>query len=247
MKPDIVVDIGNTRMKWGWCRNGCVNEITALGDDVAEWDQAVENHGRHPLHWAIVSVHPERLNRFVAWIKSKNHTCDVIGNRLQIPLDLRIDEPDSVGLDRLCASLAALALHGPGPLLVVQAGTTIVLNLISDRGEFRGGAILPGFRLMARSLIRGTAQLPEVEFTEPASILPGENTSDAIRSGIYWSIAGAVIMLRSSYSMAEHMECLRIILTGGDAHLLEPELDQPVIHVPELTLEGIRLAAEAMP
>lgn len=246
MTPDIVVDIGNSRIKWGWCEGGRVGRVSTLGDDVAEWNREIREFAGKPK-WAIVSVHPERLLSFVGWLDSRNDTSTIIGNRGQIPLPLRIDAPDSVGLDRLCACLAAVTLHGPGPLLVVQAGTAVVLNLVSYRGEFRGGAILPGFHLMAKALAGGTAKLPGVEFAGTEDIFPGENTEDAIKRGIYWSILGAVVMFRSAYSIMQDNEILKIILTGGDAHLLLPEIKPPVHYVPALTLEGIRIAAEALP
>lgn len=246
MTPDIVVDIGNSRIKWGWCKGGRVERVSNLGDDVAEWDREILDFAGKP-NWAIVSVHPERLRSFIAWLGIRGDSASIIDRREQIPIPIRIKDPDSAGLDRLSACLAATSLHGPGPLMVVQAGTAVVLNLVSYRGEFRGGAILPGFHLMAKALADGTAKLPGVDFTGPEDIFPGENTDDAIKRGIYWSILGAVVMFRSAYSVMQDDENLKLILTGGDAPLLLPEIKPPVHHVPTLTLEGIRLAAEGLP
>jgi type III pantothenate kinase len=247
MTPDIVVDIGNSRMKWGWCENGRVERVSILGDDVADWDYVIREQTNGDIRWAIASVHVARLEKFLNWVDSRSDRRIIIENREQIPIPLCIESPDSVGLDRLCASLAAVSLHGPGPLLVIQAGTAVVLNLVNFNGEFRGGAILPGFHLMSRALATGTSRLPAVEFAEPEWILPGENTQDAIKRGIYWSINGAVIMFRTAFGLTEDTDELKVVLTGGDANLLLTEIKPPIIHVPALTLEGIRIAAEALP
>jgi type III pantothenate kinase len=245
--PDIVVDIGNSRIKWGWCQDGRVERVSNLGDDVEEWNREIANFAGKPT-WAVVSVHPGRMERFREWANTRRDTVLVINHHQQIPVPIWISSPHTVGLDRLCATLAAAKLYGPEePLLVIQVGTAVVLNLVSPTGAFRGGAILPGFQLMATALSTGTSQLPKVEITQPESIFPGENTADAIRRGIYYAIKGAIVMLRSGFTMTvDHYE-LKVILTGGDAHLLENDLSQPVIHVPTLTLEGIRIAAEALP
>ena len=245
MKPDIVVDIGNSRMKWGWCVGGCVERVSILGDDVEDWNREIRERGPQSYHWSIASVHPERYDRFSRWVKARGDTETVLKSHRDIPLSIDVSNPESVGIDRLCNSLAALQLHGPGPLLVVQVGTTVVLNLISEDGTFEGGAILPGFHLMAKSLGTGTAKLPVIQFDGPVSPEPGRSTEAAIRSGIYWSIVCAITGLRAAYAVFANRE-LPLIFTGGDAGLI---LDQFIDsrHSPALTLEGIRIAAEALP
>ncbi len=246
MRPDIVVDIGNSRIKWGHCDGGRVGRVSTLGDDPAEWDCEIGTVSR-PLSWAIASVHPDRRNRFRQWIESRGDAVRTLDDYRQIPIPNSIRQPGSVGLDRLCACLAARDLFGPGPLLVVQAGTAVVINYVSAAGEFLGGLILPGFHLMAKSLATGTAGLPQVEFDEPMTGYPGQSTTEAIRNGITLCISGVVSSSRHLYQRAYGTAKLKVILTGGDSDLLANLIQDPLEHVPALTLEGIRIAAEALP
>lgn len=245
MKPDIVVDVGNSRIKWGWCDGDRVVRVSTFGDESAEWDNEI---GTTPgsRHWAIASVHPERLDRFNRWVQQRGDLATVLKSHRDVPISVNVQNPESVGIDRLCNSLAAIHLYGPGPLIVVQVGTAVVLNLISDAGVFEGGAILPGFHLMAKSLGTGTAKLPVIQFDGPVPPEPGRTTEAAIRSGIYWSIVGAINGLRAAYGVFENRE-LPVVLTGGDANLIFDQINPPVHHEATLTLEGIRIAAEALP
>lgn len=246
MTPDIVVDIGNSRIKWGWCEGGRVERVSNLGDGAEEWNREISPRSG-PVNWAVASVHPERAHRFNRWIESRSESVAVIDSFTQIPLKTDLTEPSRVGIDRLCASWAAYRLHGPGPMLVVQVGTAVVINHVGEGGEFLGGAILPGFRMMAKALAAGTARLPEVDFAENMGGEGGRNTVDAIRNGIYLSIVGACNCSRSLWLRDVPRDRQKTIVTGGDAELLIDKLLPPLIHAPTLTLEGIRLAAEDLP
>ena len=245
MKPDIVVDIGNSRIKWGRCDGGRVVRVSTLGDDSAEWDGEIgTDSGR--LKWAIASVHPDRRDRFRQWIESRGDAVRSLDDFRQIPISNSIRQPGSVGLDRLCACLAARELFGPGPLLVVQAGTAVVINYVSTAGEFLGGLILPGFHLMAKSLAAGTAGLPQVDFDEPMTGYPGQSTAEAIRNGITLSISSVISSSRHLYQRDYGTGKLKVVLTGGDSDLLANLIRPPLELAPALTLEGIRIAAEAL-
>ena len=241
MTPDVVVDIGNSRMKWGLVRGGRIAEIAALDFERGSWVQQGLAWDVDPgSDWYVASVNPPVFDRF------KKALGDVIRieSYRQIPLKLDVDTPESVGLDRVLACLAAKE-HAQirGPFLVVQAGTALVINLVNAAGAFAGGAILPGLALMARSLRKHTAQLPEVVIDKSQEPIPGRTTRDAIRTGIYWASIGAILTLRASFA---HGEILPIYLTGGDAELLLASIPEPVAHLPDLVLEGIRITAEAM-
>src|SRR5205814_3927690 len=119
-----------------------------------------------------------------------------------LPLEVRVEFPDRVGLDRLAAAVAARFLASEGrqppdtirPAIVIDAGTAITVDLVSADGAFEGGVILPGFRLTAEALAAGTNQLPLATFTgqdQPPPVV-GKHTEGAIRSGLFWGAVGAV-------------------------------------------------------
>lgn len=253
MTPDVVVDIGNTRLKWGVCRDGRVTDVLRLPlDDTAAWDAELSR--LPPLQafsrkWAVASVNPPALLRFVGW--ADNHGGMVVFERhTDLPIRVNVDEPENVGIDRLLGAVAASAMVPPGtPAITVDVGTAVTVNLIDADGVFQGGAIFPGPRLMARALHDFTAKLPLVELGETPGGPMGKNTAAAIRIGIESAIGGGVMQLTSA--LAD--ECPVppwIFLTGGAHHLIAGYRAPWAAEwrsVPALTLEGIRLAAEGLP
>lgn len=253
MTPDVVVDIGNTRLKWGVCRDGRVAEVLRLPlDDATAW--AAELAKLPPPRsgaraWAVASVNPPATRRFVAWSHDHGGTA-VFEDRTLLPIRVNVDAPEKVGLDRLFGAVAAKAMVPPGtPVITVDIGTAATVNLIDADGVFQGGAILPGPRLMARALHDFTAKLPFVDLTEPVQDLwgPGKNTADAIRLGIDAAMGAGVAQLVDLF--ADQCRSPLVFVTGGGGHLISGypfERAAGVRHVPTLTLEGIRITAEAL-
>jgi type III pantothenate kinase len=194
--------------------------------------------------WVVASVNPERLESFLAWLNSLGARVAVVRSHRDVPMELNVERAETVGIDRLLACVAAKKRFPAGqPFLVVQAGTAIALSFMDERGVFQGGAILPGIEMMTRSLQSGTAGLPYAGLTDPVPPTPGRNTYDAIRVGVYWAAAGAIAALRKGFQR-NGSEPLPIVLTGGNGPLLKDAITPPVEHVPELTLEGLRITAE---
>jgi type III pantothenate kinase len=139
----------------------------------------------------------------------------------------RARHPETVGADRLAQASAAWARVGRA-CVVVAMGTAITIDAVNARGEFIGGLIAPGLRLMSRSLHDHTALLPEVEPARMTSPL-GRHTKDAIRAGISFAAEGLIRTALSHYKG-------RVIGTGGDAALFRDLFDQVL---PDLALEGV--------
>src|SRR6516164_6052099 len=103
MKPAIVVDVGNSFIKWGRCADGAVAERAFLPpDDPTSWQQqATEWNLPAPAGWAIASVHPERSNALATWLLQRGDDVVVLNTFRQLPLSVLVAEPDCVGIDRL--------------------------------------------------------------------------------------------------------------------------------------------------
>lgn len=152
-----------------------------------------------------------------------------------------------MGVDRLADVLAANRLRQPDrPAIVVDYGSAITVNLISRRGAFVGGAILPGIDMTARALHAFTDGLPLVDVTDAPEVLE-RSTIGAIRFGLYWGAVGAVREVIAR--LDPNYESTQIFLTGGGAPALAAELGQGTSwqpqFVPHLTLAGVALAAAA--
>ena len=133
-------------------------------------------------------------------------------------MQLAIDNPKEVGSDRVVNTLAAFTLYG-GPSIVVDFGTTNTFDVVSERGEFLGGAFTPGIEISFDALAARAAQLRKVEPAKPRSVI-GKNTVECLQSGMYYGFAGLVD--RIVERMTEELGPLQaVIATGGLA---------PVVH-----------------
>jgi type III pantothenate kinase len=246
MRPEVVVDVGNTRVKWGRCSAGAVGEACSLPpDDPAAWrEQAARWRLSASALWAVTGVHPARRDRLADWVREQGGRAVVIDDPGQLPLRVLLPRPDHVGVDRLLDAVAANGRRPAGrPAVVVDAGSAITVDLLDGEGAFRGGAILPGLRLMAEALHQHTALLPLVDVPRQPPAAPGTATPAAVEAGIYWAAAGGAAALVQAYRTLAAAEPV-VYLTGGDGPALAPALG--VETWPEMTLEGIRLAAEAL-
>lgn len=247
MTPDVVVDIGNSRIKWGWIASDGEMDRVSLPSDPAEWNRhLVLLPSARPLSWAIASVHPERLQAFAAWVVDRGDQFGVVTHE-QIPLTIKVDEPAKIGIDRLVTALAATRRTPGRTLVVASVGTAVTVDIVGPAGEFAGGSIFPGLRLMAEALHEHTATLPFVEVKEVARSLPGRNTVDAIRTGVFWAVVGGISFLATQGHQVFGHSWPKLYLTGGDSHLLKGFFNFDPEIVPTLTLDGIRIAAEALP
>jgi type III pantothenate kinase len=170
-----------------------------------------------------------------------------------VPIEIDVEFPDRVGIDRLCTALAGRRSidnereEGPGappplPLIVIDAGTAITVDAVSAEGVFLGGAILPGMRLAAQSLADGTDALPLTTIEENAPAALGRSTESAIQAGLYWGAVGGVdaIVRQIGDSLEGEHE---LLATGGNGELFASKLERPVQYLSHLTLSGIMLAS----
>jgi type III pantothenate kinase len=170
----------------------------------------------------------------------------VIDDPGPLPLRVLLERPDHVGIDRLFDAVAANSRRPAGtPAVVVDAGSAVTVDWLDETGAFRGGAILPGLRLMAQALHDYTALLPLIEPPRDIPPLPGTATPPAVAAGIFWAVVGGIEVLIRRYAEGAGVRP-DAFLTGGDAPVLHRAL--PRLHLwPAMTLEGIRLTAEALP
>lgn len=254
MTPDVVVDIGNSRIKWGrW--NAATAEMAMVslsGDDAREWDEQARRWelGKSPT-WAVAGVRPEWEKHFAEWVRARGN-CVLSMTHEHIPIAIDVETPGAVGIDRL---LNAVAANGSKPrnslAVVISVGTAVTVDLVRADGSFAGGTIFPGPRLMAASLHQMTAKLPalDLDSVECGHDPPCTNTVDAIRTGICYAIVGGIKQLIDVMVGNDRFRT-SIFMTGGAFGVLV-EFDfgyvEDLVFRPTLTLEGLRLAAESLP
>jgi len=152
------------------------------------------------------------------------------------------DNPKEVGADRIANVLAAFTLYG-GPSIVVDFGTSTNFDVISEKGEFLGGALAPGVEISLEALASRAAQLRKVEFVAPRSVI-GKNTVEALQSGALYGFAGQVDGIVDRIIAELGGQVTAVIATGGLAPVVIPESKTVTVHRPDLTLQGLRLVYE---
>lgn len=159
-----------------------------------------------------------------------------------LPVTLDVDEPLSVGADRIVNTLAAHTLYGRDTI-VVDFGTATTFDCITADGRFIGGVIAPGIRTAAETLIRKAAKLPAAPLTPPEHAI-GRRTEDCIRAGVLFGAADAAGgIVRRIQAEWPGGGTPHVVATGGLAALMAPLVPEIAEVDPTLTLTGIRLAA----
>jgi type III pantothenate kinase len=156
-------------------------------------------------------------------------------------VSLLYDNPREVGSDRIVNTLAAYYLYG-GPAVVVDFGTSTNFDVVSERGEFLGGALAPGVEISIDALASRGARLFKVELARPRSVI-GKSTSEALQSGLLYGFVGQVDGMVRRFK-AELGGTATVIATGGLAPLILDESETIDQHEPDLTLIGLRLVHE---
>ena len=155
-------------------------------------------------------------------------------------MPILIDNPREVGADRIVNGIGAYDIYG-GPAVVVDFGTATTLDAVSARGEYLGGAILPGIEISMDALFSRADRLSRVELIEPRSVI-GKSTVEALQSGAIYGFAGQVdgICRRMQDELGE----CTVVATGGLSGLIA-RFSTTIQHVdPWLTLHGLRLVYE---
>jgi type III pantothenate kinase len=247
MKPDLVVDVGNSRIKWGRCLADQVSATASLSAETSsEWEnQCADWSIARGARWVVSGVHPPRREALIQWIKTRGGQVTRLDSAKQLPLQVLVEEPDRVGIDRLLNAVAARHRSPKGkPAIIVDAGSAVTVDWLDKTGAFAGGAIFPGVKLMAMALHEHTALLPLVSLQSDRPSVPGRSTIAAIRAGIFAAVSGGVHSLIDSLSSQGSPP--DVFITGGDAILLGKALSIAAVFWPAMTLEGIRLSAEAL-
>jgi type III pantothenate kinase len=154
-------------------------------------------------------------------------------------IQIATDNPRDVGADRIVNALAAFHRFG-GPCIVIDFGTATTYDVVSDKGEFLGGAIAPGVQTSNASLSRQTARLPQVELQAPRAAI-GRNTVEAIQSALIFGTAAEADGMIERMRKELGGQVTKVVATGGLASLIVPYCQLIDEHDPWLTLEGLRL------
>lgn len=259
----LAVDVGNSRVKFGVFDSlsgheslpECSLFLTADTLGQFDWTQLQNALGDDSFRSVLVGSNQKGVDDVLAaWPDDLQPASRIVfRDSIHFPLEIDVEAPRRVGLDRLLTAVAANRVRSPVEVaVVVDCGTATTVDVVSVEGVFLGGAILPGFELSARALNHYTEVLPFVSIDELTATdsqgqhAPlGRNTHAAISSGIFWGQVGAVReLVARQAAVCSPGTSPQVFLTGGGSELLSPFLDQSR-HYPYLALQGLVIAAQS--
>jgi type III pantothenate kinase len=242
MTDFLLIDISNSYAKFAFASKKRVSAPARIStSDVTSAVVARFLKKRKVRKVVLSSVVPEKNS---AVLKAANKKANVLRLDWKLNLGVGIDypKPQSIGADRLANAAAVTELYG-FPAIVVDFGTAVTFDIVSDRRTYVGGVIAPGLEAMTNFLYQQTALLPRISLKEPRHAV-GKSTIEAMLSGAVFGFRGLVkeILARIKAEQFPRKK-VYIVATGGYARLIAgclPEIG--VIH-PHLTLEGLRIVA----
>ena len=276
----LAIDAGNSRLKFGFFVPARCSFFRRVGDELVrivdikrDWPNCRRFlaipagdaipwktlAGWQPDGTVIAGSNPQAIERVLSeWPQSTLPLPLVVRDRDALPIEVDVDFPDKVGIDRLLNAVAANVLRPSArATIVIDSGTATTVNFMSGDGVFRGGAILPGLEMSAKALHHYTAVLPQLPVQDLGGeppIAPGRNTREAIRNGLFWGQVGAIREL--IYQTCQHENLSRpnfdvtsdddrapwMILTGGGGPVLSPQFPG-LLFLPSLGMHGLVLTA----
>ncbi|MBI1309787.1 type III pantothenate kinase [bacterium] len=258
----LAVDVGNSRVKSGVFSSsdqggglpaGSLFLTSGPGGGI-NWAALQEPLGSGNVRSVIVGSNQQGVDAVLAaWPDQFPAPPPIVfRDSVRFPIEVDVESPRRVGLDRLLTAIAANRLRSADrAAIVVDCGTATTVDLISMNGVFLGGAILPGFELCAKALHRYTEVLPLVTMDELLQTdergqhpVLGRNTHAAISSGIFWGQVGAVRELIARQSTLVAPAAPQVFVTGGGGELLFAHLENAG-NYPYLALQGLVIAAES--
>ncbi len=228
----ITTDVGRTADEFGLLLLGLLN---AVGIAPSKVNQS-----------AIGSVVPPITAPLgQACAKYLNAPPVIVDARAPLPITVAVDEPLTVGADRLINTLAASRLY-ERDTICVDLGTATTFDCITSDGVFLGGVIMPGVRTSADTLTRRTSKLPATEIIPPRKVI-GTRTEECIRAGVLFGSADAIDgIVRRIKREWPRPQVPYVVATGGLADVFKPHCESFDLVAPYLTLDGLRMAHEIL-
>jgi len=237
----LAVDIGNTNINLGVFHGKRLLKRYAIPTKRSEYHSFLKKiYSQHRINDALIcSVVPTSTMALAKCLKKLSGKRPyIIGKDIKVAIKNLYRKPGQVGQDRLVNSYAASRLFG-APLIVVDFGTAVTFDVVSRKQEYLGGMILPGLRISLDALFERTALLPKVNLQTPREFI-GKNTRNSILSGIVYGFAAMSddLVRRIKGKIGSNAQ---VILTGGDAELLNKYCLRASKIDKDLTLKGLNL------
>lgn len=232
----LTIDVGNTNIKVAVFKH--VNLIEKFVFRKNELKNNFENIlKKYPNSTNAVLSSVGKLDETeILWLKKQLKLLE-INHTSVFPFKNLYGTPKTLGVDRMVLAAGAVLLYPNQNTLIIDAGTCVTYDFVTDKNEYLGGAISPGLRLRYESLHNFTAKLPLLEKKSPENFI-GNNTEEAIHSGVVNGLCNEIEGFVSEYSVKN--EQFTIILTGGDANFLANRLKSTIFADENFLLKSLQ-------
>lgn len=246
----LAVDIGNTNIVFGGFLEDELSFVIRISTDASrtadEYASKIRSilslHNVSPdqVQGAIISSVVPPLNPVMKRALSLVYDIEpiMVEPGIKTGINLKCDDPSSVGADLICACVASHHIYG-SPALLIDMGTATKLMVMDAGGAFSGAVIIPGVLMGVRSLSQGTAQLPQINLDAPRSVI-GKNTVDCMKSGVVYGNASLIDGMIDRIT-AELGDKLPVFATGGLAGTIVPHCNHEITLDENLVLKGLNI------
>jgi type III pantothenate kinase len=231
---NLIVDVGNTFVKFAVYSNGKLRnkESFKLSEFETHYEKIINKYSK--IASAIISSVGRLSKKDVGLFKDLEVL--ELNSRTKVPFKNSYKTPETLGVDRIALVSASVDQFPGNNVLIIDAGTCITYDFITDKNEYLGGAISPGIRLRYKTLNNLTANLPLLETDQPKTII-GDSTESSIHSGVVFGVIKEIDGVIDQY-IQEYPD-LTVILTGGDAKFLSNQLKNSIFANSNFLLEGL--------
>lgn len=239
----LLVDCGNRSIKWAVLEK---NDLVHHGRIDRSSGQSLRDA------WKLLPQPRRVLLSNVAGLREINIIREISNEIWQLPVEVVsstnaccgvtncYEDPEKLGVDRWLAVIAAWHITD-GPVIVIDCGTAVTIDLVDENGAFRGGVIMAGLGLSRAALRAGTASLDKYDLSHLT--VAASSTGDAVTSGTLIGLAGAIERIVKDQSEMLEMKP-RVLLCGGDAESLLMLLNINAEILPDIVLQGLRIYSE---
>jgi type III pantothenate kinase len=232
---NLIVDVGNTLVKFAIYKDAEL--IHKVSFELSEFKKQYEKLKKEfpKVKLAIISS-VGRLSKKQIELVEDDLKIIQLSSKTKLPFKNCYKTPKTLGVDRIALVSASVHQYSDKNVLIIDAGTCITYDFVSNKNHYLGGAISPGIRLRYKSLNNLTANLPLLETNQPKSII-GDSTESSIHSGVVFGVIKEIDGIIDQYR--ENYSDLTVILTGGDAKFLSNQLKNSIFANSNFLLEGL--------
>jgi type III pantothenate kinase len=245
----LVIDVGNTRLKWAWLTNtGLSDQQAVVHRDTKPgvWTAALFNTGQRPTRVLVSNVAGPDMAKALIRLTKKTFKLDVefvtAAPEFHGLTNGYLD-PTLLGADRWLALIGGWT-KAKSALCVVDAGTAVKVDSVDANGQHLGGLIAPGIHMMREALMNKTSDIAKAAFQSSPSLagVLANNTIAAVSRGAVFALAG---MADRAAEVIEHNTgtAPKLLITGGDASIIAGAMRSHGETVPDLVLQGLAVIA----